>query len=431
MLFINSLKVIKPKLCIRRLQTSNQQGWDVPTAIHLDKDFLFNPKNIPLIESNIKSRKSMGNIRLLNELYQKLSQLNPSDISYEEVKGLFNEECRLIPNSTHPDVFEYGDEPKIVKYIGAKRKFDFPHKEFSEIGKRLNLVRTEQLGNLTGNRSYYLLGQMAELEQALIRCFVGDLIKNNFQLLSVPDILPRTIVESCGMNTRGERAQVYTLDPKIHPADLCLSGTSELALAGYLANQLIDETELPLKLCSVSRCYRAETSSTAEERGIFRVHEFTKVEMFVVSTPQQSDMILETIREQQEELFTALDIHFQVLDMPPHDLGAPAYRKYDIEAWMPGRNIYGEISSCSNCTDYQSRRLNIRYKDSNGKERFVHTLNGTACAIPRLLISLIETHQQNKGTVVIPEMLRKFMRDNEVIIRQKTIPELKLIKHKK
>uniref|UniRef100_A0AAR5P754 serine--tRNA ligase n=1 Tax=Dendroctonus ponderosae TaxID=77166 RepID=A0AAR5P754_DENPD len=217
------------------------------------------------------------------------------------------------------------------------------------------------------------------------------------------------------MNTKGERTQVYTLDPNLHGPDLCLSGTSEIALAGYLTNRVFDPQELPLRLCAVSRCYRAETSSTADERGIFRVHEFTKVEMFIAALPDQSDVILENLRTHQEQFFGSLGIHFQVLDMPPHDLGAPAYRKYDIEAWMPGRNLYGEISSCSNCTDFQARRLNIRYRKADGFTEFVHTLNGTACAIPRLLIALTETFQQSKGTILIPEVLQPFMHNERFI----------------
>ncbi|XP_066150686.1 serine--tRNA ligase, mitochondrial [Euwallacea fornicatus] len=405
--------------------------WDLPKTAQLDEKYLLDPDNIHKIDDNTNHRKSRGNIKLIHELYNKLKSVKCTNSSYAEIKKLFDNECLEIPNKTHPDVFQYGNSPKLVKYVGQKRKFEFPHKEFSEIAKSLNLVRTDQLGNLSGSRSYYLLGQMAELEQALVRYFAGNLVKNGFQLVSVPDILPRSVVESCGMSTRGERTQVYTLDPEIYGPDLCLSGTSEIALGGYLSNEIIDVRELPLKLCSISRCYRAEASSIAEERGIFRVHEFTKVEMFIVTHPLQSDLMLEELRALQEHLFEPLEIHFQVLDMPPHDLGAPAYRKYDIEAWMPGRNIYGEISSCSNCTDFQSRRLNIQYKNSNGNCDFVHTLNGTACAIPRLLIALTETHQERNGVITIPQVVQKFMHGKKVIQKQKKIPQLMLVKNKK
>lgn len=162
----------------------------------------------------------------------------------------------------------------------------------------------------------------------------------------------------------------------------------------------------------------------------YRVHEFTKVEMFAVSPENQSDSILEEFRKIEEEYFSRLGLHFRVLDMPPHELGAPAYRKYDIEAWLPGRNIFGEISSCSNCTDFQSRRLNIRYKTSDNI-KYAHTVNGTACAIPRMLIAITETYQNSNGTISIPIVLQKYMKNKTHIGKQKRIPDLKLIKLKK
>ncbi|XP_054260108.1 serine--tRNA ligase, mitochondrial isoform X2 [Macrosteles quadrilineatus] len=177
-----------------------------------------------------------------------------------------------------------------------------------------------------------------------------------------------------------------------------------MALAAYLMNNEIHPSQLPLRLVAVSRCYRAETSSTSEERGIYRVHQFTKVEMFGVSEPEQSSELLDQFRDWQVNHFADLGLDLQVMDMPPHELGAQAYRKYDVEAWLPAKQIWAELSSCSDCTDYQSRRLNIR---SNG--RFVHTVNGTACAVPRLLIALFEQHQQRDGSVLIPPSLQTYM----------------------
>lgn len=160
------------------------------------------------------------------------------------------------------------------------------------------------------------------------------------------------------------------------------------------------------------------------------MHEFTKVEMFAVTHQANSDELLEDFRALQEKTFELLGLYFKVLDMPPHELGSPAYRKYDIEAWLPGRKVFGEISSCSNCTDYQSRRLNIKYKTADGMTMFAHTLNGTACAIPRMLISIVETYQNNNGTIGVPEVLQKFMKCKQHIGKQKAIPDLRLIKVK-
>lgn len=153
--------------------------------------------------------------------------------------------------------------------------------------------------------------------------------------------------------------------------------------------------------------------------------------MFALVEPSKSDETLEEFRQLEENNFESLGLHYKTLDMPAHELGAPAYRKYDIEAWMPGRNMYGEISSCSNCTDYQSRRLGIKYKASDGQTRHVHTINGTACAVPRMLIAIVENFQNNNGTIEIPKVLQKYLGGSNKILKQKGIPELKLVKNKK
>lgn len=247
-----------------------------------------------------------------------------------------------------------------------------------------------------------------------------EILKRGFKIVSVPDILPAEVIKSCGMTTDGKRDQVY----RLLPSNLCLSGTSEMALAGYYAGSVIKEAQLPIKVTAVSKCFRAETSGIYEERGIYRVHQFTKVEMFSVCQPTESASILEEFKEIEVNLFKNLGLHFKLLDMPPFELGAPAYRKYDIEAWMPGRKIWGEISSCSDCTDYQSRRLNIRV---DGTDEFAHTVNGTACAVPRMLIAIVESFQREDGSVGIPEALRPFMKKDK-IVKRKIIPELKLVK---
>jgi seryl-tRNA synthetase len=247
---------------------------------------------------------------------------------------------------------------------------------------------------------------------------MSEITSHGFNLMSVPDILPAEVIKACGMETDGERNQVY----KIQPTNLCLSGTSEMALAGYFAGSQFKVEESPIKVTAVSRCFRAETSGLNEEKGIYRVHQFTKVEMFSVCRASQSEAMLEEFKDIEIGLFNKLGLHFKLLDMPPNELGAPAYRKYDTEAWMPGREMWGEISSCSNCTDYQSRRLNIKFDNE-----FAHTVNGTACAIPRMLIAIIETFQKEDGTIAIPKVLQKFMK-KEKIMKQKIIPELKLVK---
>jgi seryl-tRNA synthetase len=250
---------------------------------------------------------------------------------------------------------------------------------------------------------------------------LAEILNYGFSLMSVPDILPPDVINACGMQTDGDRTQIY----RLMPSGLCLSGTSEMALAGFFAGSKIPRDKMPIKVTAVSRCFRAETSAIQEEKGIYRVHQFTKVEMFSVCSPSQSEAILEEFKDIEIALFNKLGLYFKLLDMPPNELGAPAYRKYDIETYMPGRKMWGEISSCSNCTDYQTRRLNITLENS---DEFAHTVNGTACAIPRMLIAIIESFQNDDGTITIPQELQKYMKKNE-IVRQKVLPELKLIKH--
>ncbi|XP_058443907.1 serine--tRNA ligase, mitochondrial [Malaya genurostris] len=400
-----------------------------PYQPNYDTNYLLNPANIEEILKNINCRKGIGNIELVHAINEEL-KATPVENATERtnLKLKLLAELGKIPNRTHPDVLSYGANPKVVQYYNEKPTFASEKAfEFSEIAKKMNLLRTEKLGNFTGHKSYYLTGELAELEQALIQYTVIKLLTNGFKLITVPDILPAQTIESCGMNTHGDRNQVYKLN-STHDT-LCLSGTSEMALAGYFAGTELEEASLPIKLTAVSRCFRAESSGLHEEKGIYRVHQFTKVEMFSVCRPDQSDAILEEFKHIEVGLFNELGIHFQLLDMPACELGAPAYRKYDIEAWMPGREMYGEISSCSDCTDYQSRRLGILYRATqDDKLRYTHTVNGTACAIPRMLIALLENFQNPDKTITIPEPLQRFMHGKKTISRKKLLPELKITK---
>ena len=185
-----------------------------------------------------------------------------------------------------------------------------------------------------------------------------------------------------------------------------------MALGGFFSDQLLTFDQLPSKLAAVSRCHRAEVSGVDEEKGIYRVHNFTKVEMFAVTGQEsgsESDQILQDFVDIQSDLYTELGLHFRILDMPSQELGAPASRKFDSEAWMPAKKFWGEISSASNCTDFQSRRLNIKYKTDNGSIKHVHTVNGTACAVPRILMALIENNQRDNGKVDLPKALHSYL----------------------
>ncbi|XP_076752154.1 serine--tRNA ligase, mitochondrial-like [Xylocopa sonorina] len=389
---------------------------DIPEPEY-DIDFLCNPANRDIIFNNIVTRKAMGDIDKVLE-YSKKSELKES-LMYELSK---------IPNQTDSTVLSYGKEPKILKEYGCKPEFDFKPEQFSELVTKLKLLKSQHLGPFIGQRGYILLGDLAELENALVHYTVGKLIRFGFKLISVPDIIPTKVIERCGLIADNERTLTYNLDP-FYGDDYSLSGTAEMSLAYKVMNTVFDSADLPLKLAAVSRCFRAEVSNLMEERGIYRAHQFTKVEMFVCSKGEESQRLFQELHKIQENLFSSLDLHFQVIDMPPHDLGAPAYRKVDVEGWMPGRNLYGELSSCSNCTDYQSRRLGIKYKTKNGDILHVHTLNGTACAIPRMLIALCETYQTKHGRINIPQVLMPYMKE-KTLIKKQPVANMRMHKYK-
>ncbi|XP_059617419.1 serine--tRNA ligase, mitochondrial [Phlebotomus argentipes] len=393
------------------LKTEVKSGEIVP---EYNVSYLLDPENLPEITANISRRKGVGDIRKAHELARRLKDSRDPATEIQ-----LHEELGRIPNNTHPEVVNYGDEAKVLQMINEKRNFSFKPHPFATICQKNNLLRMEKLGNFSGHKSYYLMGDLAELEQALLQYTVDRLTNHQFEMINVPDIIPAQMIEGCGFTTTGERNQVY----KLSEPPLCLSGTAEMALAGFFAGQTLQEDSLPRKVMAVSRCYRAEVSGLQEERGIYRVHQFSKVEMFGVANPNASDELLEEFRNIQVELFSELGLHFKILDMPPPELGAPAYRKYDIEAFMEGRSDYGEISSCSNCTDYQARRLGIRLPSGD----FAHTVNGTACAVPRMLIAILEAFQNDNGTVNIPDPLRPYMSFDQ-ISRRKAIPQTNLVK---
>uniref|UniRef100_A0A8D0G0N4 serine--tRNA ligase n=1 Tax=Strix occidentalis caurina TaxID=311401 RepID=A0A8D0G0N4_STROC len=249
-----------------------------------------------------------------------------------------------------------------------------------------------RLSHVSGHRSYYLCGAGALLQHALVR-------------FALAKLLPKVRGgEGCGMQPNATPSPVYTIDPSRFE-DLCLAGTSEVGIAGGRSSPPF----FPPRVVCSSTCYRAETDTGREPWGLYRVHQFTKVEMFGVTAAEsgaESEALLSEFVALQKEIFAELGLHYRVLDMPTQELGLPAYRKFDIEAWMPGRGKYGEISSASNCTDYQSRRLNIMYSDGAGRLRHAHTVNGTACAVSRMLIALLECNQLPDGRVRVPPALQ-------------------------
>ncbi|HRS66931.1 MAG TPA: serine--tRNA ligase, partial [Spirochaetia bacterium] len=300
----------------------------------------------------------------------------------------YTAELRKIPNMAHPEA-PIGKEDKDnleVKRIGTVPTFSFTPKDHVTLGSELDIIDFDTAARVTGAKFYYLKNEGVILELALVRYALDKLIAKGFVPFITPDLAKTEILEGIGFNPRGSESNVYTVNDE----DLCLIGTAEITLGGYHANEILQKDKLPLKLVGVSHCFRREAGAAGQfSKGLYRVHQFTKVEMFVYCLPEESDKYHEELRLIEEEIFSSLEIPFRVVDTCTGDLGAPAYRKWDLEAWMPGRNggEWGEVTSTSNCTDYQARRLNIRYKDDDGKNKFVHMLNGTAIACSRAIVA--------------------------------------------
>lgn len=339
--------------------------------------------------------------------------------TYDRLLGL----ATLIPNMTHPDTPLGPEENAITLYThGTPRTAEvagFQLKDHIKIGQSLGIFDFDSGGKVSGQKFVYYRHGAALLELALVQWTMHEAFKRGWTPVMPPDLVRGPVVAGCGFQPRdGEATQIYS----VADSDLCLAGTAEIPLGGiYMNDILIASEQLPQKLVAFGHAFRTEAgSSGSENRGIYRLHQFSKVELFAVTRGDvdESNRMLAEIRDFEEHLFSQLGLCFRVLDMPTEELGAPAYRKFDIEAWMPGMEKWGEISSCSNCTDYQARRLNIRYKETINQKKnleYPHTLNGTACAVPRMLISIIETYQRRDGSVTIPEVLQPYMLGIDVL----------------
>jgi seryl-tRNA synthetase len=329
-----------------------------------------------------------------------------------KVEAELDAEVRRIPNMAHPDA-PVGKEDKDnleVKRVGEPRSFDFVPADHVKLGQDLDIIDFDAGTKVSGTKFYFIKNEGVYLELGLIRYALDILQKKGFTPFSTPDVAREEILEGIGFNPRGAESNVYTLEGE----GTGLVGTAEITLGGYYADTILPKEKLPLRMAGLSHCFRREAGAAGQfSKGLYRVHQFTKLEMFIYCLPEDSEKQHDELRAIEEEIFSGLGIPFRVVDTCTGDLGAPAYRKWDLEAWMPGRanpptpsgGEWGEVTSTSNCTDYQSRRLNVKYKDDDGKNKFVHSLNGTAIAISRGLIAILENFQQQDGSIKIPPAL--------------------------
>ena len=358
-----------------------------------------------------KTKPTPEIIAQMKEVGQKIKELEekvlPINLRLQEL-------VMEVPNLTHPAVKISLDEDDnvILEQKYEPTEFDFEPLDHVELAAKLNLIDFERGTKVSGAKFYYLKNEAAILELALTHYAFDIAIKHGFTPFITPDLAKREILDNMGYKPRGESTQIYNIES----SDLSLIATAEVTMGGYHSNEVFEEADLPKKYVALSHCFRTEAGSYSKfSKGTFRVHQFTKVEMFQYTKPEKAEEAHSEILEIEKEIFDGLKIPYRVIDHCTADLGAPSYRTYDLEAWMPGKpnkegkfGDWAEITSTSNCTDYQSRGLNIKYLDADGEKKFVYMLNGTAIAMSRALIAVLENCQKKDGSIEIPEVLQKY-----------------------
>ena len=343
------------------------------------------------------------------ELSDNISSLTTKQ---EEIKKLADKAMSGISNLVHKDA-PIGEEKdfKVIETIGKPRDFSaegIKIKDHVELGEELKLIDLERGAKVSGSRFYYLVGDGALLELALVN-FAIDIAQNH----GFTPVIPPALVKPVAMEGTGFLGQAAENVYRIEQDDMYLVGTSEVPLAAMHMDEILNNKDLPIKYAGYSPCYRREAGSHGKDtRGIFRVHWFDKVEMFVFSNIEDADKIHKELLEIEKEILTKLELPFRVIDVATSDLGSSATRKFDCEAWIPSSNEYRELTSTSNCTEFQARRLKIRTR-SVDKTSYVSTLNGTLLAVTRTIVALLENHQQKDGTVYIPKVLQPYLKNRQ------------------
>jgi seryl-tRNA synthetase len=389
------------------------------SSVDIDKFLELDKKRVKLIQevdelrsnkNKFKGKPTENELKLLSKNKEQEETLSKT---LSEIENQYFDLLMQIPNLTHPKVKISDDEDDnpVIENKFKPTKFTFTPKDHVSLAEKLDLIDFERASKITGAKFFFLKNEAALLELALTQYAFQIAIKHGFIPFVTPDLAKKDVLNAMGYNPRGESTQIYNIED----SDLSLIGTAEVTMGGYHKDEILKELELPKKYVALSHCFRTEAGSYSKfSKGIFRVHQFTKVEMFIYTTPGESEKAHQEILEIEKEIFNGLKIPYRVIDHCTADLGSPAYRTFDLEAWMPGKpnkngsmGDWAEITSTSNCTDYQSRALNIKYLSKNGTKNFVHTLNGTAIAMTRPIIAILENNQQKDGSVLIPEVLQK------------------------
>lgn len=363
-------------------------------------------KEIPTLSDSEKKEK-------ITEMKELGERLNTLEVDMNKIFVQLKELLIIAPNPPHESVLEGRDDEdnQVIRTVGEKPNFNFKPKDHLELGKILDVIDMETAAKVSGSRFYYLKNELVVLEFALINWLLQKYISKGFTPVTVPMLVKEEMMYATGFFP-ADRSEIYTVNPKTaeNPEgdDLYLVGTSEVPLSGLHMFKAIDDLSKPKRYIGFSSCFRREAGSYGKDtRGILRVHQFDKMEMFSFCHPANSWEEHDFLLSIEEEILSELNLPYQVVNICGGDLGAPAAKKYDCEVWIPTQEKYRELTSCSNCTDFQARRGKIRYKTDKGTE-FAHTLNGTAMASTRTLIAIMENNQQEDGSIKIPEVLHPY-----------------------
>jgi seryl-tRNA synthetase len=339
------------------------------------------------------------------------AEVRAAENEQAEAEQTLAELHRTVPNLVHPDAPAGGEDDYVVlKHVGEPRTFDFEPLDHLDLGVRLGALDTERGAKVSGSRFYFLTGVGAQLQLALLNLAAQQAAANGFQLMITPVLVRPEIMAGTGF-LGAHSSEVY----RLRDDDLYLVGTSEVALAGYHSDEILDLSAGPRRYAGWSSCFRREAGSYGKDtKGIIRVHQFDKVEMFTYCRPEEAEAEHDRLLAWEEEMLAKIEVPYRVIDVAGGDLGTSAARKFDCEAWLPTQNTYRELTSTSNCTTFQARRLGVRYRDDNGKTQIAATLNGTL-ATTRWIVAILENHQQADGSVVIPEALRPGLGGREVL----------------
>jgi len=349
---------------------------------------------------------------LLLELKKKSIEVKEAEENLKNLDEKLTHELEVLPNIPDDDVSAGGKEAnKVIKIIGEKPVFNFKIKDHVELGKNLRLFDLDTASKISGNNFNMYTGLGARLEWAVINYFISEHIKSGYTMIIPPNLVTRDSAYCAGQLPKFEEDVYWVQD------GLCLIPTAETALTNIFRNEVLNEKELPKKFFAYTPCYRREAGSyRANEKGLIRMHQFNKVEMYQFTTEDGSEKAFDELVAKAEALVSGLKLHYRVVKLAAGDCSASAARTYDIEVYIPSLDMYYEVSSVSNVRDYQARRGNMRYKEEkSGKIKYMHTLNGSGLATSRLMVSLLETYQQEDGSITIPDVLRPFMNNIDKI----------------